>query len=106
MPLNIPLIGWICFASSIILIIVLCICLSTRHIKKRITLEQGEFHIAGKKNSFTIKKDDRFVFQVQDGKIISVKDKQFGNKFILYDEVNIDAAIDNRTDNTTNNTGA
>lgn len=45
-------------------------------IKAKISCDDGIFSAHGKKNRFKIKKDNRFIFEVADGRIVSVKERQ------------------------------
>lgn len=46
--------------------------------------ENGQFHIKGRKNNFKIHKNDRFVFHVVNGQVVSFIDKSITENPITY----------------------
>lgn len=55
-----------------------------KRVNQTICCPEGQFSVHGRKNRFVIKKDNRFTFVVENGKIISVKDKAASSKQIEY----------------------
>lgn len=49
-----------------------------------IRCSEGQFSIHGTKQCFTIKKDNRFAFIVENGQIVAVKDNSASSKQIEY----------------------
>lgn len=77
----------ILFAFIIFIILVVIIFLRILHIKRvnqTICCLEGKFSVYGTKNKFVIKKDNRFTFIVDNGRIISVKDKNASSKQVEY----------------------
>lgn len=71
----------------VLIILVAIIYLRIIHIKRvhqTIRNPEGLFSVHGRKNRFIIKKDNRFTFIVENGQIISVKDKAASSKQIEY----------------------
>ena len=56
----------------------------TKRVNQTICCPEGRFSVHGTKNRFTIKKGNRFTFVVENGQIISVKDKSASSKQIEY----------------------
>lgn len=46
--------------------------------------KEGDFVLNGRKNKFTIKKNNAIEFLVEDGKIVAVKDLRKGEQFVYY----------------------
>lgn len=44
--------------------------------------DNGDFEVKGRKNRFTIEKNGRFEFLVENGRIVSVKDKRSDTEFV------------------------
>lgn len=57
---------------------------SNEKVSEDITCDEGQFFVRGKKNSFTIRKGNRFIFTVENGQIISVKDTAVSKQQIEY----------------------
>lgn len=72
----------------IIAAIIMCLmCFWKIHRKKvnqTIRCSEGQFSIHGAKQCFTIKKDTRFAFIVENGQIVAVKDNSASSKQIEY----------------------
>lgn len=56
----------------------------TKRVNQTLCCSEGEFLVHGTKNRFTIKKGNRFTFIVENGQIISVRDKSASSKQIEY----------------------
>ena len=73
---------------TMIILIVLFVIFLIVYKKKRIDLEyvceNGKFRIKGIKNDFKIFKNDRFVFHVVNGQVVSFTDRMIGEDIITY----------------------
>lgn len=75
------------FILLIVVIIVAFLVLKIIRVKRvnqTISCSEGQFTVYGTKQHFTIKKDKRFTFVVENGQIVSVKDKSASSKQIEY----------------------
>lgn len=72
----------------VILLILTLIFLLWNYRKKRFKInyscDDGHFRIYGKKDNFRICKDNRFVFHIVDGEIVSFSDTTIGRETITY----------------------
>lgn len=57
---------------------------SIEKVNEDIICDEGQFFVRGKKNSFTIRKGNRFIFTVENGQIVSVKDTTVSKQQIEY----------------------
>lgn len=74
-------------------IIAICVCILfvamknnkyNRSARGSLNCPAGRFSVYGVKKKFKIQKDNRFIFEVENGQIVSVKDKQASMKKVRY----------------------
>ena len=71
----------------VVIVAIAIIYFRINHEKKedqKIHCTEGLFTVRGTKKCFTIEKDDRFIFFIENGQIMSVKDKSVSSEKIKY----------------------
>ena len=73
------------YLAIIITAVIICFWKNHRkNVNQTIRCSEGQFSIHGTKQCFTIKKDNRFAFIVENGQIVAVKDNSASSKQIEY----------------------
>ncbi len=80
--------GYLVFLIIVIIIIILLNNIRKRgleeSIKQTITVNKARYKISGSRSNFIIEKNNRFIFTIVDGQIVSMKDKEQPRKLLVW----------------------